>query len=168
MSPGKSLLEPGLLREWDTALSNMNRMGRERLRSIGVTLEAEARCGFVGCERIAVTGNTYHPDPAGFPALLLGCWAGDIPGPYARRGDFVLADIVAFRSTAPNQWWRRINTPFAVLGLEHLHLAHASGQPITLHPTPLGWLRAEGCGAVLLEWLEACGAVEAADLEVAA
>ena len=97
MSPGAlPLLEPALLREWDTGLRNMNRTGRERLRSIGVTLEAEARCGFVGCERITVTGQTYHPDPAGFPALLLGCWAGDTPGQHARRGDFILPDIIAF------------------------------------------------------------------------
>jgi hypothetical protein len=149
-------LEPDMLAEWDQALQNMNLTGRDRLRQLGITLEAECRVGFVGWDRIATAGRTYFPMPGGTPALIVGAWVSDEPGPYAADPDFVLADLIAFQSAEPDRWFYRRGDPFAVLGWRHLHLAHEHGRPVTLHRNPLEWLQHEGRGAVLLEWAEHC------------
>lgn len=151
------LLETDLLAEYDQAVANIA-SDRHHLRDLGVTLEAEARAGFIGCDLIRTSGRLYWPDPAGFGALILGVWADEPPSVLAQTDNFVLMDLIAFNTTRPDRWWYRRAVQFAVLGAHHLHLAMDSGRSITLHDTPLQWLQAECRGAVLLEWCEWCRA----------
>lgn len=163
------VLEPDLLREWDRARDQLPGAARKRLRAVGVSLEAEMRAGGLGFERIATVGGSYLPDPAGFGALIIPVYSGEPPSIYGGDIATPLVDMVALRTEAPDRWWRRAGTVYAVLNLHLLDLAHATGRSITLHPDPLSWLRAECCGACLVEWLEACAVAAAAEpLEAAA
>jgi hypothetical protein len=82
-------------------------------------------------------------------------WAGPAPSIFRAVEHPVLADMIAFHPEEPTRWWYRIGDPGAVLGADNLDLAHSEGWPITFELTPLAWLQADCCGAVLLELCEA-------------
>ena len=62
-----------------------------------------------------------------------------------------LVDLLAFRLNAPERWWLRIGAAQLVLGKDQFLDAMASSSNITLHDTPLQWLRAECEGACPLD-----------------
>lgn len=162
------LTEPQLLAELDQARQQLNRIGRERLHRLGITVEAELRVGGLGVERIQTAGRTYVPDPLGFTALVVPAWRGLPPSFYHGETGAPLVDLIAFRTDQPWQWWYRCAAPFVCLGDHHLQLAHWHGAPITLHPDPLSYLQAEGRGAFLAERAEHCLEEPVAGLEEAA
>ena len=64
-------------------------------------------------------------------------------------------DLIAWRSLAPDAWlWR--NGDGWALGIDAIETpSHWNGHgSITLHATPLDWLRAGGSGACILSWNE--------------
>ncbi len=67
----------------------------------------------------------------------------------------MLIDMIAWRPDDPTHWWFRQGGVDMVLGADNLDLAHTAGRPISLHQTPLDWLRAECRGACLLDYCEA-------------
>jgi hypothetical protein len=149
------LLEPDLRRELDAAVANIA-SDRHHLRRLGISLKAEARAGFIGTETIAAVGRLYHPDPAGFGALVIGVWSDEPPSALASRDDAVLMDLLAFNTSDPDRWWRRVGVADAVLGVHLYHMALDTGRSITLHDNPLAWLRADCHGACPVEWIERC------------
>lgn len=163
-----TLSEPDLVAELDQARRQLNRIGRERLQQIGVTLEAELRVGGLGVERIQTAGRTYLPDPLGFSALIVPAWRGLPPNIYDGHTNAPLVDLIAFRTDAPWRWWYRVAAPFVCLGDQHLQLGHWHRASVTLHPDPLSFLQAEGRGAFLAEWCEHCLAEPVDGMEVAA
>jgi hypothetical protein len=168
MTPVPVPSEPDLLGELDQARRQLNRLGRDRLRALGVSIEAELRAGGLGVQRIAVTGRIYRPDPLGTAALIVPAWRGLPPSIYDGHTGAVLVDLIAFRTSDPWAWWYRRGEPFVALGEHHLQLAHWHGASITLHRNPLEFLQADACGAFMAEWAECCLGEPAAGLEVAA
>lgn len=148
--------EPDLIAELDQAREELNRIGRQRLQRLGITLEAELRIGGLGVQRIQASGRTYLPDPMGFRALIVPAWRGVPPSIYDGTTGAPLVDLIAFRTDRPWEWWYRLAALFCVLGDHHLQLAHWHGASVTLHPDPLSFLQAEGRGAFLAEWCEHC------------
>jgi hypothetical protein len=94
------------------------------------------------------------PEPTGTPAFILPVWTGPAPSIYSGVENPVLIDMIAWRPDDPARWWYRTGEGDA-LGIDNLDLAHVEGWPISLHKTPLDWLRAGCRGAVLLDHCEA-------------
>jgi hypothetical protein len=67
----------------------------------------------------------------------------------------MLIDMIAWQPNDPTHWWFRLGDVVVDLGVEHLDLAHTEGRSISLHRTPLDWLRADCRGACLLDYCEA-------------
>jgi hypothetical protein len=64
-----------------------------------------------------------------------------------------VTDIIAWRTLAPEAWlWR--NGDGWALGIDEIERPHLwdGFREITVHATPLDWLRAGGEGAVILDW----------------
>ncbi len=142
-----------LAQEW-LALPDIGRGDRQLLKQHGVTREAIHRAGSVAVARISTTGRLWMPEPTGTPAFILPVWAGPAPSIYYGVENPVLIDMIAWRPNDPSQWWYRTGEGGA-LGIDNLDLAHTEGWPISLHRTPLDWLRASCRGAVLLGHCEA-------------
>lgn len=64
-----------------------------------------------------------------------------------------VSDIIAWRTTAPDAWLWRSGDGWA-LGIDEIASPSLwdGYREITLHATPLDWLRAGGDGAVILDW----------------
>ncbi len=94
--------------------------------------------------------GTYRPDQNGVKALIV---AASTPLGYGEKigawghDDFV--DLTAIPFDAPDSWFCR--TGIAVLLGCH-NLARANGDVVTLHQTPLDWLRDGGRGLCVLNW----------------
>ena len=139
-----------LLQEW-LALPAIGQCGRKILADLGVTREAIHRAGGLAQVRIQTTGRTWQREFGGRPAIAMPVWGGPPPSIYQGVENPCLIDVIAWRPQEPWQWWYRVVTYGAVLGTDNLNLAYATGQPISLHTTPLDWLQANCCGAVFLE-----------------
>ena len=142
-----------LAREWlalpSPGVGDLRLLGRH-----GVTREALHRAGGVAVARISTTGRLWMPEPTGTPAFILPVWAGPAPSIYYGVENPVLIDMIAWRPDDPARWWYRTGEG-AVLGIDNLDLAHTEGWPISLHRTPLEWLKTGCRGAVLLDHCEA-------------
>jgi hypothetical protein len=142
-----------IMAEWLMTPSPNSRQ-RQQLAQLGVTREAIDRAGGLGWSRIWTTGRGYIPSNTGDVMLIQPVWASPAPSIYEAIERPLLADLIAWHPEEPECWQYRLCTPGAVLGADLLDLAHAAGRPISLHQTPLDWLRAHCRGAVLLEWCE--------------
>lgn len=113
-----------------------------------VAAGADARCilgapiyGAIGYSPIRTSGDLYEPADHGQGAVLVGVRDDD---------DGELIDIVAFDPERPAKFWRRTGAA-VFLGWRAVEIADHYLEPLTLHPTPLHWLR-HGCeGAVFLD-----------------
>lgn len=143
-----------LMAEW-AATPSLNSRQRRQLEDLGVTREAEHRCGGLGWARVSTTGRLYMPSNAGDVAIVQPGWAGPAPSIYEAVEHPVLADLITWRLEEPTCWYYRLATPGAVLGADNLALAHSAGWPICFALTPLDWLRGDCRGSVLLEVCEA-------------
>ena len=142
-----------LMAEW-LATPSINSRQRRQLAGLGATREAVHRCGGLGWARISIAGRVYMPSSAGDVAMIMPVWAGPAPSIYQAVETPCLANLIAWRPTAPTQWWYRLDEYDVVLGAENLDLAHSEGWPIWFATTPLDWLRGNCRGAVLLELCE--------------
>ena len=142
-----------LLHEW-LALPDVGRVGRKILGDLGVTRDAIHRAGGLARARIQVIGRTWRPDLVGFPAVVMPVWDGAAPSIFEAVEHPLLIDMIAWRPSESWRWFYRVGARRAVLGADHLDLAHTEGWPITLESTPLEWLQADCRGAVLLDDVE--------------
>ncbi|MEE9250364.1 MAG: hypothetical protein V3U93_04480 [Alphaproteobacteria bacterium] len=143
-----------LMREW-LALPSPGAGDLRLLGRRGVTREAVHWAGGLAIARIGTTGRLWMPSPTGAPAFILPVWAGPAPSIYSGVENPVLIDMIAWRPDDLARWWYRLGEVEVDLGADHLDLAHVEGWPISLHRTPLDWLRADCRGAVLLDHCEA-------------
>ncbi len=143
-----------LRREW-LALPDAGRGDRELLEQQGVTREAVHRAGGLAVARIGTVGRLWMPEPTGTPAFILPVWNGPAPSIYQAVERPMLTDMLAWRPNDPPCWWYHQGDVDLVLGIDNLDLAHTAGWPISLHRTPLDWLRAGCRGACLLDHCEA-------------
>ena len=60
-------------------------------------------------------------------------------------------DMVAWHMAQPSRWWLRRGAG-VLLGEIEVEHAVTYGEPLRVHRTPLGWLRAAGEGVVILDW----------------
>jgi hypothetical protein len=60
-----------------------------------------------------------------------------------------LDDLIAFRPQDPGRWWRRLGA-VQVLGSGNIRTEPVF--PLTLHDTPLSWLRARARGVCVIDW----------------
>lgn len=58
-----------------------------------------------------------------------------------------IEDLVAFKLDCPGRWWRRLGVA-EILG----DVPHGPVFPLRLYDTPMGWLRARGAGACIVDW----------------
>ncbi len=142
------------MREW-LALPSPGVGDRRLLEQQGVTRDAIHRAGGLAIARISTTRRLWMQEPTGKPAFILPAWDGPAPSIYSGVENPVLIDMLAWRPDDPARWWYRQGDVDVVLGAAHLDLAHAEAWPISLHRTPLDWLRAGCRGAVLLDHCEA-------------
>ncbi len=146
--------------EFDLAWRNRTEEHRKHLADARITFQAMLGAGDLGVARIATTGRLYTPSPTGFPVVILAIWSPAPPSIYTAVENPVIIDLIALRLDQPETWWWRIGEPGLVLGSDNLDLAHVEGRPISLHRTPLDWLRAGCRGACLLDHCEAQWAAE--------
>ncbi len=146
------MLPNDLIRDW-LALPDIGRGDRRLLEQRGVTREAVHRAGGLAVARIGTTGRLWMPEPTGTPAFVLPAWTGPAPSIYCGVENPVLVDMIAWSPGAPTRWWYRTGEG-AVLGVEHLDLAHVAGWPISFATTPLEWLHGNCHGACLLGYCE--------------
>lgn len=117
-----------------------------RLRDLGIG-PIDVMRDYVGVARVTTfPDGTFVPDPLGDPHIVT-LAAVAMP----RMGWAEVFDLVAFRSTAPAVWWRRIGLA-DTLGDDAIEYAACTRAPLVLHETPLDWLRARAEGAVVLDW----------------
>ncbi len=58
-------------------------------------------------------------------------------------------DLIAFKPESPGRWWRR-RGDVDLLGASNISPWRLS--PVTIHETPLSWLRAGANGIVIINW----------------
>ena len=136
------------------ALPDAGRGDRRLLERQGVTREAIHRAGGLAVAGIATVGRLWTPEPTRAPAFVTPVWDGPAPSIYQAVERPLLIDLIAWRPADLACWWYRTGEG-DVLGIDNLDLAHIEGWPISLHRTPLDWLRAGCRGAVLLDHCEA-------------
>ena len=149
-----------LAAEFDHAWRNRTQEHLKHLADAGITFQAMLSAGDLGVERIATTGRLYVPSPDGFVVVVMAAWSPAAPSIYCAVENPVILDLLALRLDQPETWWRRVGEPGLVLGSDNLDAAHTEGWPISLHRTPLDWLRAGCRGACLLDHCEAQWTVE--------
>ncbi len=146
--------DPNLMPEW-LGTPDLNSRQRRQLEDLGVTRKATLRAGHLGWARVSTTGRLFTPTDVGDVMIVQPVWAGPAPSIYQAVEHPLLDDLLAWHPEEPIRWHYRLGTPGAVLGSDHLALAHEQGWPICFATTPLDWLRGDCRGAVLLEVCEA-------------
>lgn len=148
-----------LASEMNAAGLSVRQVHLDRLRALGVSNATIATMGErgwpFGVTNAEPVGGGYYQPGEGAPHIIL---------PVVEDG--VLVDLVAFRSTAPNDWLLRVGNG-SCLGLEEglsrwTWYAPADpdakppkyqvGQPTHLFSTPLDWLAGGGEGLCVLDW----------------
>ena len=139
-----------LLAEWRRATLRLHEV-RAHLDAAGVPCEAILRAGYVGAARISTAGRTYTPCPSGDLAIVMGAWWGPPPSIYSGNDSPHLADLIAWKPKDPTCWWSRTGTRGLVLGEDKWTEALGTGGPVTVRRSPLGWLKANCQGVVVLD-----------------
>ncbi len=62
-----------------------------------------------------------------------------------------LVDLISWRPTDPTTWHLRLGHT-VLLGAEQADRAAQFDEPLTMHATPLDWLRGFGEGATVIDW----------------
>lgn len=127
-------------------------------------LQAKEYCTF-GVARIEThKSGFYEPFDRGQIAIVQSC--ARCPEPYSPD----VIDLVAWLPGNPGQWWVRIGCA-PVLDLDEIDRAAFFGTALTVHGTPLDYLRAGCTGTVILRdapfWLGGVQRIIAPDRETA-
>ena len=131
--------------EAEAAIARVRQPHIDRLLALGVPREALATLGarqipFGVCRVERIERGLYQPGDGPLHVL----------SPVYAAGDVI--DIVAWRSDQPMNWAWRTGLGWA-LGADELHRDYWPGDaPLTVHATPLDWLRAGGTGLCVLDW----------------
>ena len=144
-----------LAAEFDLAWRNRTQEHRQHLADAGITFKAMLRAGDLGVERITTAGRLYTPITDGFPVVILAVWAPAAPSIYCAVENPVILDLLALRLDQPETWWRRVGEPGLVLGEDRYLEAIATGTPLKVYDSPLGWLQGGCDGGVFLDDVEA-------------
>ena len=133
-----------LSREIEGACSRVKQAHLDRIRALGVTSTTiatlgavQAPFGVMDCEGIG--GGIYQP-------------GGDCPHiiqPVYHDG--VIIDIVAWRTTEPQNWLWRTGAAWA-LNTDAIASNSWQDKPLAIDATPLDWLRNGATGLCILNW----------------
>lgn len=127
--------------EMDRAGRDVRQVHLDRLRSLGVSGATIADMGLTywpfGVVKAETIGGGLYQPGNGITHIVL---------PVLEGGDLI--DLCAFRTTAPESWLLRRGNGWC-LGYDY---GVGSVDPVQLHATPLGWLRAGGDGLCVLDW----------------
>lgn len=149
-----------LVHEW-LSLPHLSQRERDELTKIGVTYEATLRSGGLMKARMEIVGRLWRQVAEGSPVLVTPCYCGPIPSPSNCVEAPCLIDLIAWQPNRPEVWWYRTGRG-VILNKCAYDEAHYSGEPITLHTTPLQWLQANCRGACHLPYNEAYDLIESA------
>jgi len=133
-----------LLQELHAARSRVTGPYLDRMRALGIlNAFADMAAGYVPigispCEPVGQ--GCYQPASSGPMNLVV---------PVIEDGELI--DLVAFRSTAPDDWLTRNGEGWA-LGMEEGAGHYLDGVTPHIFANPLEWLQAECCGICILNW----------------
>ena len=131
--------ETWLFAEFENAVRRIEQCHLERLACVGCRGIDISRAGGVGVSNIEANGDgTYQRVDHGTPAVILP----------ARENDQII-DLVAFRTSEPGRFWIRVGLA-GVLGYDFATMCVDLERPLSVHLTPLSWLRAGGEGLCVL------------------
>lgn len=137
-----------------TAQRCVRQRHRDQMASWGVTPAAQIRCGLYGVApvRIDKLGRFYLAED-GQPAFLLPVFDGPTSGgDYSRCPVRDVLDFVAWLAADPAQFWTLRGESWA-LGADQAGIAAwADSGPLTVHQSPVAWLRAGCRGCCVLDW----------------
>lgn len=125
--------------EFNAAVANLRQPYLDWLASQGVTGRALYSAGLIGIERVGIEYSLYSPDEGGKPAYVQPVYYDDEIG-----------DLVCWFADRPGRWYLHHGIAGA-LGEEQIERAAFMREPVKLFRTPLGWLRAGGVGACVLD-----------------
>ena len=143
---------PDLLAEW-LSRPGLSQRQLDYLAQLGVSLAAQERAGGLALMKVTTCNALFMPYPAGRRMVIVPVWAGAAPSWFNLVEDPWLDDLVAFLPNDPGCCWWRIGNG-GILGADNYMLAVDTGRPITIHPHPLAWLRADCRGAAVLSPLD--------------
>jgi len=117
----------------------------DRLRALGVSSSTIARLGachppFGVVEAEAMSNGTYLPGE-GEPHIVQ---------PVFQDGDLI--DLVAWRSADPSRWWSRTGLGWIIGHDGPLTGGWVDDDGLTMHSTPLDWLRSGAAGVCVVDW----------------
>jgi hypothetical protein len=122
---------------------NVLRRHLDRLTSLGVPLDALAELGTrqhpFGVTRVRTSRRQLWEPNEG------GKWMAVVP---VCEGGMGTVDLIAFRSTFPDQWWWRVGNIWS-LGLD---LLQSAPERLEVVATPLEWIARAGRALVILDW----------------
>ena len=98
---------------------------------------------YLGVARITTTPGLFEFHEDGEVALVVPEGEPEVPA-WAQ-----VHDLVAFKPGAPGRWWRR-RGDVDLLGASNITPWRLS--PVTIHETPLSWLRAGATGVCIVDW----------------
>ncbi len=127
-----------------TAVAGVRQPHLDRLRSAGVLPGTIARVGTVYPAFGVATGDI---DPSG--VFMVGEGRQHVLQPVAENDDLI--DLVAWRVGTPARWGL-VNGLGWLLNADTCFSSRWDGDRLTLHATPLDWLRADATGGVVLDW----------------
>jgi hypothetical protein len=133
-----------LITEIENACRNVKQAHLDRIRALGVTSSTiatlgavQAPFGVMDCENIG--GGIFQP-------------GGDIPHMVQPIfDDGVMIDIVAWRTTEPQNWLWRTGAAWA-LNTDEIAANSWHDAPLAIDATPLDWLRNGASGLCILNW----------------
>ena len=136
---------PDLDHEFGFATDNVTQLWAERFQKWGIPRRIiwGAR-HYLGVARITTTSHglfEFHDD--GDLAIIVPEGEPEVPG-WAW-----VDDLIAFKPESPGHWWRR-RGDVDLLGASNISPWRLS--PVTIHETPLSWLRAGANGIVIINW----------------
>lgn len=114
-------------------------------QGIGPDIVYRPGASIVGVCRAHIEGDRWQPDPDGKPVLVS-------PVTYETRACCLdLIDLVCWQPGSPGKWSLRTGYGTA-LGENAIGYAWQTERPLVLNESPMEWLRANGEGAVILDW----------------
>ena len=135
----------GLIDEFGLATDSVTPLLVERLQRMGIPNRIIfGPRHYVGVARIVTTSDglfEFHAD--GEVALVVPEGEPEWPG-WAW-----IDDLIAFRPSRPDRWWRRRGDT-DLLGASNISPWRLS--PLVLYETPLSWLRGGGTGITIINW----------------
>lgn len=132
-----------LFSEFEQYVDALDDTGLQHLLSLGITGTAIGNAGLIGVAHIEMEGTHWQPEESGIPTLII---------PVGMDNSFGrIVDLVALQTVNPRIWWLRTGIG-AMLGYWNLEEAAYFQQQLTVHATPLDWLKADCEGICILDW----------------